>query len=185
MADRLVIISDIWGIKKGMWITSYLGYLQQYYKIEYYDLMQLANIDPVHFTEETLHKEINEGGMETAVTHLLKKETIPSHYLAFCAGGTVVWKAALKGLPMKSLYAVSPLALDVEVEGPVAYTNLVYGGNDTNVPSNCWADKAGVEMEIVANFGRTMYTDERMIRKVSLDLLNMVTQKVVPMKKVV
>ena len=185
MAERLVILSDIWGIKKGMWITSYLGYLQQYYTIEYYDLMQLANIDPLHLTEETLYREFKEGGIETAVTHLLKKETVPGHYLTFCMGSTVAWKAALKGLPMKSLYAVSPYALDAEAEGPEARTSLVYGANDANIPSKGWADKVGVEMEVVPNFGRAMYSDERMIRKVSLDLLNRITQRAVTLKKVI
>ena len=33
MAERLVILSDLWGAKKGLWITSYLGYLQQYFDI--------------------------------------------------------------------------------------------------------------------------------------------------------
>ena len=33
MAERLVVLSDMWGAKKGLWITSYLGYLQQYFDI--------------------------------------------------------------------------------------------------------------------------------------------------------
>ncbi len=45
MAERLVILSDMLGSKSGLWITSYLGYLQQYYDIVYYDSQQLANID--------------------------------------------------------------------------------------------------------------------------------------------
>ena len=50
MARRLVVLSDLWGSKKGLWITSYLGYLQQYYDIVYYDSRQLADMDlpPVH-----------------------------------------------------------------------------------------------------------------------------------------
>ena len=37
MAEKLIILSDMWGSKKGLWITSYLGYLQQYFDITYYD----------------------------------------------------------------------------------------------------------------------------------------------------
>ena len=45
MAQKLVIVSDMWGAKKGMWITSYLGYLQQYFDITFYDSQQLANLE--------------------------------------------------------------------------------------------------------------------------------------------
>ncbi len=185
MAERLVILSDMWGIKRGMWITSYLGYLQQYYQIEFYDIMQLANIDYMHYSEEELYQEFVNGGVNTAVAHLLKKETKPSHYLAFCAGGTVAWKAALKGLPMKSLYAVSPGELHSEVEAPLVHTTLLYGGNYSKIPSDNWVNQTGVEIEVVPNFGSTLYSDEKIIKKVCLDLLNMITQRPIPMKKVV
>ncbi len=44
MAERLVVLSDMWGAKKGLWITSYLGYLQQYFDIVFYDSLQLSDI---------------------------------------------------------------------------------------------------------------------------------------------
>ncbi|MCJ7467421.1 MAG: hypothetical protein MUO53_12100 [Maribacter sp.] len=185
MADRLVILSDMWGIKKGMWITSYLGYLQQYYKIEFYDMMQLANIDPVHYTEEKICAEFMHSGIDTAVAHLLKKESEPSHYLTFCVGGTVAWKAALKGLPIKSLYAVSPGWLQFENEKPNIPMTLLYGEQQPTIPGRNWTHKVGAEIEVVPNFGATLYSDEKIIRKVCLDLLNSVTQHKTTLKKVV
>ena len=78
MAERLVIISDMWGSKKGLWITSYLGYLQQYFNITFYDSQQLANLKLPVNTEENIHNAFMNGGIDTAVAHLLKKEKEPA-----------------------------------------------------------------------------------------------------------
>ena len=121
MAEKLVVISDMWGVKKGLWITSYFGYLQQYYNITFYDCQQLGNIDVPVSTEENIHKAFVEGGIDTAVAHLLKKEKDPCHYLAFSTGGTIAWKAALKGLPTKSLTAISPTRIRLEKEKPILH----------------------------------------------------------------
>ncbi|MGB5555728.1 MAG: hypothetical protein WBM83_13815, partial [Flavobacteriaceae bacterium] len=74
MAERLVIVSDMWGAKKGLWITSYLGYLQQYYDITFYDSQQLANIDLKVNTTDNIHKAFVNGGIDTASAHLLIRE---------------------------------------------------------------------------------------------------------------
>ncbi len=177
MAERLVVLSDMWGAKKGLWITSYLGYLQQYFDIVFYDCQQLANINPTIDTQENVHAEFVNGGICTAVAHLLKKETTPSHYLAFSTGGTIAWKANLLGLPMKSLYAVSATRIRKEnelIKGPMT---LLYGGNDTHKPSEEWAKELGVSMELIPNFGHELYTDEKIIQKVCKDLLGTVIQR--------
>lgn len=184
MAERLVIVSDMWGTKKGLWITSYLGYLQQYFDIVFYDCQHLANIDLKINTEENIHKAFVNGGIDTATAHLLKKESIPSHYLAFSTGGTIVWKAALMGLPMKSLYAVSTTRIRLENMRPMVPTTLVYGSNDKFIPSNDWSEKIDVEMEVIKNYGHTLYTDEKIIRKVCLNLLESVTHTEIRKKAV-
>jgi len=177
MAERLVIVSDMWGAKKGLWITSYLGYLQQYYDINFYDSQQLANIDLKINTEENIHNEFVNGGIDTAAAHLLKRESEPCHYLAFSTGGTIVWKAGLMGLPIKSLYNVSSTRVRKENEKPDAPVTLVYGANDQFRPSEGWAKKVGVDLDIVDNFGHTLYSDEKIIQKVCLELLANVTHK--------
>ncbi|MGB5819616.1 MAG: hypothetical protein WBG90_09030 [Saonia sp.] len=177
MAERLVVLSDMWGVKKGLWITSYLGYLQQYFDIVFYDCQQLANINLTVDSAENIHSEFVNGGMCTAVAHLLKKETEPSHYLAFSTGGTIAWKAALLGLPIKSLYNVSSTRLRLETEKPKVPVTLVYGENDKNKPSEEWSKEIENAMQIIPNFGHELYTDEKIIQKVCQDLLGMVTQK--------
>ncbi len=185
MAERLVVLSDIWGVKKGLWITSYLAYLQQYYDIVFYDIQQLANIDLTIKSEENLHSAFVQGGIDTAVAHLLKKETERSHYLAFSTGGTIAWKAGLKGLPMRSLYTISATRLRLENLKPDCSTTLIYGSNDTFRPNTEWSERLDLEMDVVSNFGHELYTDEKIIGKVCKDLLTAVTAKQTKTKKAV
>lgn len=177
MAERLVILSDLWGAKKGLWITSYLGYLQQYFDIVYYDTSQLADLDVSNPTAEAMAEAFQEGGLERAVRSLLEKEETPSHYLTFCAGGTVVWDAARKGLPVLSLYAVSPMHLHRESDLPGCQVKLLYGEYMENRPSHGWAETIGAPMEVVPRFGREMYSDEKIIQKVCRDLLDEALKK--------
>ena len=177
MAEKLVILSDMWGAKKGLWITSYLGYLQQYFDITYYDLQQLSNIDVRVQTTDNVHRAFVEGGIDTAVAHLLKKETEPAHYLGFSMGGTIGWKAGLMGLPMKSLYAVSSTRVRAEEEKPECKTVALFGDQDMYRPKLDWHERIGVKSDLVKGFGHTMYADEKIISRVCLDLLNSVTKK--------
>ena len=171
MSERLVILSDLWGPRKGLWITSYLGYLQQYFDISYYDTSQLADLDVSHPTAMSLTTAINEGGLERAVKNLVAKERQPAHYLAFCAGGTVVWNAVRKGLQAKSIYAISPMNLHREAEGSKCPVKVLYGEYMDDKPSSNWAAQTGVTLEVVPRFGREMYSDEKVIQKVCQELL--------------
>jgi len=177
MAERLVILSDLWGAKKGLWITSYLGYLQQYFDIVYYDTSQLADLDTGLTSAEDLCTAFDNGGLERAVRNLMAKESTPGHYLTFCAGGTVVWNAAKEGLPVESLYAVSPLNMHRETDVPDCQLTLVYGEYMDNRPSKDWALNMGAPMEIIPRFGREMYSDEKIIQKVCKDLLDEALRK--------
>lgn len=185
MAEKLIIVSDMWGAKKGLWITSYLGYLQQYFDITFYDSQQLANIDLTVNSEENLHKAFLDGGIDTAVAHLLKKETTPCYYLAFSTGASIVWNAAKKGLPVKSLYGVSATRIRLQDSKPNMPFTLLYGENDTFKPNDQWTKQLDVDAEIVSGFGHTLYTDEKIIQKVCLDLLQQVTQIAPKEKKAV
>ena len=183
MTQKLVILSDMWGSKKGLWITSYLGYLQQYYDIVFYDCQQLANIDLKVNSAENIHRAFVEGGIDTAVAHLMKKETEPAHYLAFSVGGTIAWKANLLGLPMKSLYTVSSTRIREEQSSPDCKTTILFGETDLHKPKENWYTKLGVEAELVKGFGHELYTDDKNIQKICLDLLNAVTRESVTPKK--
>ncbi len=171
MAERLVILSDMWGSKKGLWITSYLGYLQSYFDIVFYDCRELAYLDVKFNTRENIYDAFVNGGLNTAVGQLLKKEIEPSHYLTFCAGGTIAWEAALKGLPIKSLYAISPLNLHIAKQKPDIAVNLLYGEFQQHIPESEWGSVKGITLEKMPKFGHDLYSDEKIIKKVCLDLL--------------
>jgi len=179
MAEKLVVLSDMWGAKKGLWIASYFGYLQQYYDIVFHDCQQLGNIDLPVSSEENVHRAFIEGGIDTAVASLLKKETRPAHYLAFSTGGTIAYKAALQGLPMKSLTAISATRIRFEEDRPDTHLNLIYGECDANKPDLKWSQQVGADFRIVPSFGHMLYSDEKIISEVCLELLEQVTKKVV------
>lgn len=177
MAEKLVILSDMWGAKKSPWITSYLGYLQQYFTITFYDCQQLANLDVTVQSEENVHNAFVNGGIETAVNHLLKKEKQPAHYLGFSIGGAIAWKAGLLGLPMTSLYTVSSTRIRSEVQKPDCPLKVVFGDGDTYRPRSTWYEGLSIKGELIEGFGHDMYTDEKIIKKVCWELLHLVTQK--------
>jgi hypothetical protein len=177
MAERLVILSDIWGAKKGLWITSYLGNLQQYYDIIYYDTQQLAGLDVLIHSRENLNEAFLHGGLHTAVAQILKMESIPSHYLTFGSGGNVAWQAALKGLPAKSIYAVSPYNIHLANEMPCCPISLLYGEIDESIPSLEWSEMMEIPVEAVPRFGKELYSDEKIIQMICLKLLESVMKK--------
>lgn len=177
MIEKLVVISDMWGAKKGLWIASYFGYLQQYYDIVFHDSQQLGGIDVPLGTDENVRKAFLEGGIETAVAQLLRKEPRPAHYLAFGIGGSIGYKAALAGLSMKSLTAISAVDIAGEQQRPDMPLHLIFGQQDAQRPSAQWAQKVGVEMELAPHFGHGLYTDEKIISEICLGLLETVTQK--------
>lgn len=179
MSEKLIVVSDMWGAKKGLWITSYFGYLQQYYDIEFYDSQQLGNIDVAISSEENVHKAFVDGGIETAVNNLLRKANKPAHYLAFSTGGTIAYKAALKGLPMKSLTAISATRIRYENKKPNTDLNLIFGDRDEFKPDFGWSQEVGAELNVVSNFGHMLYSDEKIISDVCLGLLEKVTKKAV------
>jgi hypothetical protein len=177
MAERLVILSDMWGSKKGLWITSYLGYLQQYFDIVFYDSQQLTGIESAGSTTENICEALAGGGVQRAAKQLIRKEKIPSHYLTFCAGGTIAWQAALMGLPVKSLYSVSPVLLSEQLKKPSCPVKLMFGEYQEDVPSESWAVSRGIEYKKVQRFGRELYSDEKIIREVCMNLLDDVLKK--------
>ena len=103
---KLIILSDLWGREKSGWVDFYIERLQNNYSITYYDCCELGGIDKTSYTEQDLHHQFIDGGIETAVTNLLANEKDEVSILAFSIGGVIVRKAALLGLKVKvySLY---------------------------------------------------------------------------------
>ena len=90
---------------------------------------------------------------------------------------------ALRGLPMKSLTAVAPLNLHLQTEKPECKVNLLFGEYHRDKPTAKWASELDVNMEVVPNFGRELYSDDKIIQKVSLNLLQGLLKNTLSFKK--
>lgn len=160
MKPRLIILSDLWGKEKSDWVSTYVELLKSKFEIQYYDCCELGEIDKTNYTEENLHSQFVNGGIERAVRSLLKIEMNQIDILAFSIGGTIAWKAALRGLNVRSLFAVSSTRLRYEVEIPNGAIKLYYGEKDSNKPNNDWFEKHSIAFEIIKDKGHNFYTEK-------------------------
>lgn len=160
MKPRLVILSDLWGKEKSDWVSFYIELLQDKFEIQCYDCCELGKIDTSDYAEENLHNQFINGGIEKAVENLLKAEKNQIDILAFSIGGTIAWKAGLKGLNVRSLLAVSSTRLRYENETPTGRIKLCYGENDCNKPNYDWFQKHSISFEVIKKKEHNFYTDK-------------------------
>lgn len=160
MKPRLIILSDLWGKEKSAWVSGYVELLNDKFEIQYYDCCDLGGIDKKNYTEENLHSQFVNGGIEKAVANLLKAEKNQIDVLAFSIGGTIAWKSALKGLNVRRLFAVSSTRLRYENEMPNGIIKGYYGENDNNKPSKNWFEKYSINFDIIKNKEHNFYTEK-------------------------
>ncbi|QDP84273.1 alpha/beta hydrolase [Chryseobacterium sp. SNU WT5] len=164
---RLIILSDLWGRKKSFWIEYYRSLLENEFTIKYYDCCELANLDTTEYTAEHLHWQFLNGGIEKAVENLRQLEKGEIDVLAFSIGGVVAWKACLKGLKAKSIFALSSTRLRNEVEKPEGVIKLFYGENDESQPNNQWFQDIKIERQIVKDEGHEFYQKLEFAKRIS------------------
>jgi pimeloyl-ACP methyl ester carboxylesterase len=171
MKPRLIILSDLWGKEKSDWVSGYVELLNDKFEIQYYDCCDLGEIDKTNYTEENLHSQFVNGGIEKAVESLLKAEKNQIDVLAFSIGGTIAWKATLKGLNVRNLLAVSSTRLRYENEIPNGAIKLYYGENDSNTPSNNWFEKHSIDFEIIKNKEHSFYAEKDFATSICKEIL--------------
>lgn len=170
---KLIILSDLWGKEKSDWLSYYSRPLNQHFDIQYYDCCELAGIDKPIDTEEVLHHQFINGGIERAIrklTELVQEET---HFLAFSIGGTIAWRFGLETSNIKSLTTISSTRLRYEVAKPRGIIRLWYGKNDHYQPSKPWFEQLGVEYETVNGQGHLIYTDPGFAASIATYLLSL------------
>lgn len=172
MKPRLVILSDLWGKEKSDWVFDYVEKLKDKFEIQFYDCCELGAIDSTNYTEESLHFQFVNGGIEKVIENLLEAEKNQIDILAFSIGGTIAWKAALKGLDIRNLFAVSSTRLRFEEDIPNAVIKLYYGENDINKPSSNWFEKYAINFEIIKNKGHNFYTQKEYATSICNEILN-------------
>lgn len=171
MKPRLIILSDLWGKEKSDWILGYVELLNDKFEIQYYDCCDLGGIDKTNYTEENLHSQFVNGGIEKVVENLLKAEKNQIDILAFSIGGTIAWKGAMKGLNVRSLFAVSSTRLRYEYEIPNGAIKLYYGENDSNKPSNDWFEKHSIDFEIIKSKEHNFYVEKDFTTSICKEIL--------------
>lgn len=149
MKKRLIILSDIWGKDKSEWIINYTQYLEANFDIKYYDCCELGRIDKSDYTENSLHKQFVNGGIERAVERLLEIEKHSLNILAFSIGGTVAWKFGIQSNKINSLTCVSSTRLRNETIRPKGEIMLFYGADDAFKHQREWLNNMRVKYSIV------------------------------------
>jgi len=172
MKPRLIILSDLFGKERSSWIASYIELLSPNFEIQYYDCCELGGIDKTIYTEENLHNQFVVGGVERAVNALLKKEKKEVTVLAFSIGGTIAWKAGLKGLKVERLIAISSTRLRYETQVLNCKVELYFGEQDNYKPDDSWFANCQIVPEINKNKSHLVYVEKDFIHLICNAILN-------------
>ncbi len=168
MKARLVILSDLWGISETNWESWYIDKLSSKFDIVYYDSCILGNISKINYNQKDLHQQFINGGIDNAVNKLLQLETEQINVLTFSIGGTIAWKAGLKGLKIENLISLSATRLRYENQKPNCNIQLIYGDEDIYMPSMNWFNQMNIIPRIIKHQSHDFYRnilDEELIHK--------------------
>lgn len=171
LKPRLLILSDLFGGNNPEWIKMYSEILESKFEIQYYDVLELANIKSDNFTESDIHNQFLNGGIDKAVESLLQLETGKIVVLGFSIGGTIAWKASLQGLNITHLFAVSSTRLRYETEAPNSIIKLYFGEKDPNKPNSKWFLDLNLENKILKDNHHQLYLIENNAALVCTDIL--------------
>ena len=170
MKPRLIILSDLWGAEKSEWIEYYIENLNFKFEIQFYDCCDLGKVNKSDYIEKNLHKQFVNNGIEIAVERLLELEKEKIDVLAFSIGGTIAWKAQLKGLKINNFYAISSTRLRYETNKPNCHTRLYFGEKDEYLPNSDWFDNIGIEPDTFIDKGHKLYTENDCINEICNDI---------------
>lgn len=171
---RLIILSDIWGLKNSDWVSHYVELLKNDFDIQFYDCCELGNVDTTSDDENVIHNQFVQGGIDRAVANLLKRESGEVYILAFSIGGLIAWKASKLGLAAKHLFLISSTRLRYEIQKPDTDMDLLYAGNDPNIPAEEWFERIQVNREIYEGEEHTFYRKKEMATTLSQRILKFI-----------
>lgn len=158
MKPRLLILSDLFGFQNCIWIQNYIKNIESIYNITLYDSLELAEIDSIGLLENEIHHQFVHGGIEKAVKTLIHLEKDLVDVLAFSIGGTIAWKAGLRGLKLEKLITVSSTRLRKELKKPEGKIDLLFAENDNFNPSKNWFVEMQSNPIIVKEVAHDFYT---------------------------
>ena len=168
---RLLILSDLFGGKKPEWIKYYTEKLDSKFDIQYYDVLELGEIEVSDSNEKSIHDQFLAGGIDKAIENLLKQERDEVVVLGFSIGGTIAWKASLQGLKTSQLIAVSSTRLRFETEAPKCKIKLYFGEKEVNIPNSKWFSDFKISNQILENQEHQLYLDKKNALLICNDVL--------------
>lgn len=168
---KLIILSDLWGKGKSDWYIHYESILKRHFEIVFYDCCELADIDLSDLSEDKIHQQFTNGGIERAVKSLLENEKGNIDAIGFSIGGLIAWKAALEGLKVGNLFALSSTRLRYEEIHPKCTVNLFYAEKDEYKPTEEWFRKLNLEMNVCKEQEHYFYSQKEIAIEVSKKLI--------------
>jgi len=172
MKPRLIILSDLWGEQKSVWISSYTKRLNKKFDVIYYDCCELGKVDVSIYNQDTLHSQFIKSGIETATKRLLELEIGKINILAFSIGGVIAWKAGLNGLNIDSFYAVSSTRLRNETKKPNGNLKVYFGYEDNFKPQIEWYNDLNISNRIIKNQNHEMYKEDEFANEICKEINN-------------
>jgi len=162
----LIILSDLWGARKSGWLVNFQNNLENKYRVKFYDVCSLGEIDLSDFQEEKLHRQFVDFGIQKAVQNILELEKKPKIYLGSSVGGVILWKAGLEGLPIKKLIAISSTRLRKESEKPNCPLELFFGENDVYKPDDSWFTRMKINAHFIQEGDHDIYKDQFFVSQI-------------------
>lgn len=107
------------------------------------------------------HDEFIASGIDVAASTLIKKYSSGvDTAVGLSIGGTILWRAALRGLQVRKLICFSSTRLRFENETPSSDLRLFFGTSDPNRPEVGWATGLGVTINFVKDQHHDFYRNE-------------------------
>ncbi len=154
---KLLILSDLHGLDAAYWLSEYVNRLSNYCELLIYDSNILAETPKEIQSVHDVHLKFVNGGIEKAAQNLMKKNAELNNILGFSIGGCIAWKAALLGLKVNNLFAISSTRIRYETRKPISNCHLFFGGGDNYRPSKEWCDTMELQPSILYNENHNFY----------------------------
>lgn len=172
MKEEIIILSDLWGINKSEWFVHFERMLSGNYYVKFYDSCKLGEIDLTPYEEKNIHKQFVKCGIEKASNKLLILEKQPKIYIGCSVGGVILWKAGLKGLPVKKLITISATRLRKEKEKPNCSIKTYFGELDEYKPKPTWFELVGKDANKILKGNHEIYKNKLSVAQIINDLNN-------------
>ncbi len=163
---KLLILSDLWGFDQATYLDLYLEKLRPHFDIQLYDSCILSGLTSDQQSQAERHRHFISGGIEIAVSRLIKAEKEATTALVFSVGGVIAWRAALAGLPIDRLVAISATRLRYEGSRPDWGLKLWYGELDPYQPNEEWRQRMNVLVHTSPGLGHDIYTRPSIIEQI-------------------